>query len=135
MLGFLIALHVLFAALLIVVILMQQSHGSGMSSVFGGGGSGSFFGGKGASPLLLKVTIGLAVLFFLSSTSIALIIPRQTAQHDLQKEIQKTFPSNRGIPMEGITPEAVPEEKEESGIPTLPGTEGIPELPIGEGGS
>ena len=132
MLGFIIALHVFFAALLIVVILMQQSHGSGMSSVFGGGGSGSFFGGRGASPLLLKVTIGLAIFFFITSTTIALMIPRLSRGTDINTELQRSMPSNRGIPMEEI-PGEVTEEGESA--PTLPVEEGFPELPIEEGGN
>ncbi len=134
MLGFLIALHVLFTALLIVVILMQQSHGSGMSSVFGGGGSGSFFGGRGASPLLVKITIGLAILFFVTSTSIALMVPRLSRTGDINKELQRSIPSDRGIPMEGIPGEVIGGE-EEQGIPIMPTEEGFPELPIEEGGT
>lgn len=131
MLGFIISLHVFFAAMLIVVILMQQSHGSGMSSVFGGGGSGSFFGGRGASPLLMKVTVGLAIFFFITSASIAMMIPRLSRGGDINIELQKSIPSNRGIPMEEI-PGEVTEEGEP--VPTLPVEQGFPELPIGEGG-
>ncbi len=133
MLGFMIVLHVLLAALLIVVILMQQSHGSGMSSVFGGGGSGSFFGGRGASPLLLKITIGLAIIFFVTSASIALIVPKQTKPEGINKELQRALPANRGIPMEGITGEATEEEKG-ANVPTLPVGKGFPEFPTQEEG-
>lgn len=133
MLGFLIVLHVFLAALMVVVILMQQSHGAGMSSVFGGGGSGSFFGGRGASPLLMKVTIFLAVFFFITSTSIALLVPRQMRSGDIDKELQRALPDYRGIPMEGI-PLETSEEEGGMDIPTLPSEEGFPELPIGEGG-
>ncbi|MCK4421444.1 preprotein translocase subunit SecG [candidate division WOR-3 bacterium] len=136
MLGLIMGIHVFIAILLILIILMQQTHGSGMSSVFGGGGSGSFFGGKGASPFLVKITAVLAVLFFVTSTSIAMVVPRQTVTGDIQKQLRESIPADRGIPIEGIIPEQQTELPEpskglEEEVPLQ-----LPELPIQpEGGN
>ncbi|MEO0293355.1 MAG: preprotein translocase subunit SecG [candidate division WOR-3 bacterium] len=114
MLGFLITLHVFFAVLLILVILMQQSHGAGMSSVFGGGGSGSLFGGRGASIFLRKVTIVLAALFFLTSTTIAIRIPRVTKTEGgkIEKKLRKGLSEEKvEFPLEEI-PETPVEPKD-----------------------
>ncbi|MEA1912572.1 MAG: preprotein translocase subunit SecG [candidate division WOR-3 bacterium] len=121
MLGFAVGLHVFLAILLIIVILMQQSHGSGISSVFGGGGSGSFFGGRGASPLLRKITIALAALFFITSSSIAIMVPRRVkgTEPEIQKKLMQTLPSDRGIPREETPFATVPEK--EKGIPVEQG--------------
>jgi preprotein translocase subunit SecG len=118
MLGFLVTLHVFFAVLLILVILMQQSQGAGMSSVFGGAGGGSFFGGRGASLLLRKVTIVLAILFFLTSTTIAVRVPRssESGKESIEERLRKNLPERVGVPFEqevpaGGSPEGlIPEE-------------------------
>lgn len=112
MLGFLVALHVFFSFLLILVILMQQSQGAGMSSVFGGTGGGSFFGGRGASVLLRKVTVVLAILFFLTSTTIAIKVPRATGsgRRSIEERLRENLPERVGVPFEkGVTKEKVPE--------------------------
>jgi len=107
MLGFLVAMHVFFAALLILVILMQQSQGAGMSSVFGGSGGGSFFGGRGASVLLRKVTIVFAVLFFLTSTTIAIRVPRAAGGEgiNIEEKLRQNLPERVGVPFEQGVPE------------------------------
>lgn len=154
MLGFLVGLHVFFAILLIVVILMQQSQGAGMSSVFGGGGGGgSFFGGRGASPLLKKITIGLAVMFFVTSSSIAVIVPHTQGEgsSDIDQKLKQTLPQERGIPREQLpgqqrtqggqeSPVEMDQEGEGMGEGMLPleenSKDGSGELPIqNEGGS
>jgi preprotein translocase subunit SecG len=118
MLGFLVGLHVFFAVLLILVILMQQSQGAGMSSVFGGAGGGSFFGGRGASLLLRKVTVVLAVLFFLTSTTIAIKVPRSAGigKESIEERLRENLPERVGVPFEqgaseeGISEGLIPEE-------------------------
>ena len=114
MLGFLVAMHVFFAVLLILVILMQQSQGAGMSSVFGGSGGGSFFGGRGASVLLRKVTIVLAVLFFLTSTTIAIRVPRAVGGEgvNIEEKLRQNLPERVGVPFE----QGVPEEGTSKGL-------------------
>jgi len=126
MLGFLVTLHVFFAVLLIVVILMQQSQGAGMSSVFGGAGGGSFFGGRGASLLLRKVTVVLAILFFLTSTTIAIRVPRSvgSGKGTIEERLRENLPERVGVPFErGVPEESSPEGliPEEGGVFTEEG--------------
>jgi preprotein translocase subunit SecG len=112
MLGFLVTLHVFFAVLLILVILMQQSQGAGMSSVFGGAGGGSFFGGRGASILLRKVTVVLAILFFITSTTIAIRVPRSvgSGRESVEERLRENLPERVGVPFEQeVSEEAAPE--------------------------
>ena len=123
MLGFLVALHVIFSVFLVLVILMQQSQGAGMSSVFGGGtGGGSFFGGRGASILLRKVTVVLAILFFLTSTTIAIRVPREAKvdREGIEEKLRQNLPERTGVPFEqGITEDVTPEgvTPDENAIP------------------
>jgi len=130
MLGFLVALHVFFAVLLTIVILMQQSQGAGMSSVFGGTGGGSFFGGRGASVLLRKVTIALAVLFFLTSTTIAIKVPRVAGSEgvNIEERLRQNLPERVGVPFEQGFPEEGASEGllPEEGV-GIPGESAVPE--------
>ncbi len=64
-------IQILLAIILVVVILMQ-SQGSGMGASFGGGGE-FYRSRRGIEKVLLRVTVILAVLFFISSIANILI--------------------------------------------------------------
>ncbi|MDA8561887.1 preprotein translocase subunit SecG [Gammaproteobacteria bacterium] len=67
---FILIVHVLAAASVVGLVLLQQGKGASMGAAFGAGASQTVFGSRGSGSFLLKLTIGLAILFF--STSIAL---------------------------------------------------------------
>ena len=65
-------IHVVNCVFLIVVVLLQSSKGGGLAGAFGGGQtSNAVFGGRGAGTFLSKLTTGLAVLFMVTSLSLA----------------------------------------------------------------
>ena len=65
----LIVIHVLICILLATVVLLQASKGGGLAGAFGGGGGApqQLLGSRGMTTLLHKLTIYLAVAFFISS--------------------------------------------------------------------
>jgi preprotein translocase subunit SecG len=63
--------HVFACGLLILVVLLQTGKGAEMGAVFGGGGSSTIFGASGAGNFLTKLTTVTAVVFFLTSLSLA----------------------------------------------------------------
>lgn len=65
----LIAIHVLICVMLAVVVLLQSSKGGGLAGAFGGAGGApqQLLGSRGMTTLLHKMTIYLAVAFFVSS--------------------------------------------------------------------
>jgi preprotein translocase subunit SecG len=67
-----IALHLIACVLLVIAVLMQSSKGGALSAAFGGGG-GAMFGGRETATFLSKATTVLAVVFFLTSLSLALL--------------------------------------------------------------
>lgn len=67
-----IALHVIVCVLLVIAVLMQSSKGGALSAAFGGGG-GTMFGGRETATFLSKATTVLAVVFFITSLSLALL--------------------------------------------------------------
>ncbi|MGH9417459.1 MAG: preprotein translocase subunit SecG [Terriglobales bacterium] len=72
--GFLITtLHILVCFFLITVILLQSGKAGDIASAFGGMGSQTAFGPRGAQTALGKATIVCAVLFLLTSITLAII--------------------------------------------------------------
>ncbi|MCP4572502.1 MAG: preprotein translocase subunit SecG [bacterium] len=65
----LIVIHVLVCIMLAVVVLLQSSKGGGLAGAFGGAGGApqQILGSRGITSLLHKLTIYLAVGFFLTS--------------------------------------------------------------------
>ena len=74
-------LHVIVCVFLIAVVLLQRGKGAQVGAVFGGGGGATMFGGRGAGNFLTKLTTGAAVVFMLTSLSLAYmrIEPRRAA--------------------------------------------------------
>lgn len=72
--GFLITLlHILVCFFLITVILLQSGKAGDIASAFGGMGSQTAFGPRGAQTALGKATIVCAVLFMLTSITLAIL--------------------------------------------------------------
>ncbi len=67
-------LHVTTCLVLILTVLLQSGKGGGMGAALGGGGGGAgsqIFGGRGASTFLTRITSGAAIIFFLTSITLA----------------------------------------------------------------
>jgi preprotein translocase subunit SecG len=69
---FLSIVHVFVCMFLILVVLLQQGRGGGLGSAFGGA-SQQVFGGRGAGNFMTRVTWGCAMVFILTSVSLAYI--------------------------------------------------------------
>ena len=69
MYSFLIVIHVLICIVMVLVVLLQSSKGGGLAGAFGGAGGApqQLLGSRGMTSLLHKMTIYLAVAFFISS--------------------------------------------------------------------
>ncbi len=59
-------LHILVALSVIILVLLQQGKGADMGAALGSGASGTMFGSQGATPFLVKLTAGLAFVFFIT---------------------------------------------------------------------
>lgn len=76
MFTFVVVLHVLVCLFLIFIILIQSSKGAEMGAAFGGS-SQTLFGSRGAATVLSKVTTVAAILFMLTSLSLAIFSVRR----------------------------------------------------------
>lgn len=65
-------IHVTVCIFLILVVLLQTGKGSDIAAAFGGS-SQTAFGARGATTFLSKLTTGAAVLFMITSMTLALV--------------------------------------------------------------
>lgn len=63
--------HVISALGIVGLVLVQHGKGADMGAAFGSGASGSLFGATGSANFLSRTTAVLAVVFFLTSLSLA----------------------------------------------------------------
>jgi preprotein translocase subunit SecG len=68
---FLTVLHVMVCLVLVVVVLLQHGKGADIGAVFGGGASSTVFGSRGAGNFLTKLTTASALIFMVTSLSLA----------------------------------------------------------------
>lgn len=73
-----VVVHVLVSLGLIGLILIQQGKGAEAGASFGGGASQTVFGSQGSANFLTKTTKYLAIIFFITSISLAVIAKQRS---------------------------------------------------------
>lgn len=72
MFEFVVTLHVFLSLALILIIILQPGKGGDVGAAFGGGGGGSnLFGPRGPASLLARATTAVAVMFMVTSITLA----------------------------------------------------------------
>src|SRR5271154_1736163 len=71
MVTFITIIHVIACLFLVLVVLLQAGKGGGMGVAFGSSTSSAVFGGRGAGGFLEKLTAGTAIVFMLTSVTLA----------------------------------------------------------------
>jgi preprotein translocase subunit SecG len=104
---FLIALHVIACLVLILVVLLQRGKGSDMGAALGGGGSNTVFGSRGAGNFLTKLTSGCAVVFMVTSLSLAYLGSRDTNARVFDNDEQAN-PTSQSDLLEEVDPSSAP---------------------------
>jgi preprotein translocase subunit SecG len=74
-----IVVHILVSLGLIGLVMIQQGKGAEAGASFGGGASQTVFGSQGSGSFLTRMTAYLAVIFFVTSVSLA-VIAKQKAE-------------------------------------------------------
>ncbi|WP_372965850.1 preprotein translocase subunit SecG [Marinobacter sp.] len=74
-----VVVHVVIAVALVSVVLIQQGKGADAGAAFGGGASQTVFGSQGSGSFLTRMTTLMAVVFFVTSFSLA-IFAKQRAE-------------------------------------------------------
>lgn len=116
-----IVIHIVVCFALILIVLLQTGKGASMGAAFGGA-SQTVFGSAGPAGFLGKLTAGAAVIFMLTSLSLAYI-----SSHRFDKTIFGKTPAPAARPAPGVAlppGESVPYSEE------VPDAAGAP--PAGE---
>ncbi len=111
MFGFLVAIHIIVSVALIVIVLLQAGKGADLGATFGTGGSQSLFGAGGGTSFLGKLTAGAAVIFMITSLSLAYLYGKGASSSVMpaKRAATKTAPAIPA-PVQGkpAAPPAVP---------------------------
>jgi len=99
-----LVIHLLVILALIVVVLLQRSEGGGLG--IGGGGGGGLVSVRGSANLLTRTTAILAVAFFVTSMTLAIL----ASTHIESRSIMDQTPAAPAAPAE-------PEQPAQPGVP------------------
>ncbi len=69
--------HVIVCVFLIIVVLLQSGKSADLAAAFGGAGSQTAFGPRGAATLLSRATTWSAIIFMLTSITLAIMASRR----------------------------------------------------------
>jgi preprotein translocase subunit SecG len=84
----LIIIHVFVCIALIMIVLFQSGKGADMGAAFGGGASNTLFGSTGASTFLGKATTVAAVVFMVTSLSLAYMSSHRTGKVSIMQDVK-----------------------------------------------
>lgn len=104
----LIVLHVTVSIALIIIVLLQMGKGAEAGASFGAGGSQTVFGASGGASFMGKVTAGAAVIFMLTSLTLAYFYSSPGSQSVMPSSV--AAPAAAPAPTVPTAP-AVPAEK------------------------
>ncbi|MBM4124521.1 MAG: preprotein translocase subunit SecG [Nitrospira sp.] len=97
-----VVIHVIVCLLMIGAILLQAGKGAEIGAAFGGS-SQTVFGSRGPGTFLSKVTVGAAVVFMLTSLSLAILSRERTFSStviDLNQKTTTTSPATTTPPQD-----------------------------------
>lgn len=97
------ALHVLVATVLIFMVLLQKGKGADIGAAFGGA-SQTIFGPRGAQSVLAKITTGAAVIFMVTSLTLAISSAKKSSIMQGVQSIEQSLPSAPLVPVPAPAP-------------------------------
>ena len=92
----LVTLHVIVCFALIIVVLLQSGKGAEMGASFGASGSQSVFGAGGGNTFMSKLTTSAAIIFMLTSLSLAFISGKGGGSSIMSSKAPKAKPAPMG---------------------------------------
>ena len=115
MTSILTVIHVLVSLTLIMIVLLQTGKGASLGATFGGA-SQTVFGSRGPTSFLGKLTTGAAIVFMLTSLSLAYLSSRKSTGTIMTDQPRQEMPAPPTQPSEfpgekpapGTTPQPQP---------------------------
>ncbi len=123
MYGFIIAIHLLVCFIMIAVILLQSGKGAEMGAAFGGS-SQTLFGARGPGTFLSKMTIVAAVVFMLTSLSLAIM-----SKHRKEASVMENVPAVPAAPAVPGAPGQAPAASGQAPVAPAQGAAQAPAAP------
>ncbi len=112
MLNVLLTIHMIACVALVIAVMLQRSEGGALG--MSGGGTGGLISGRGAASVLVRVTMGLAAVFFVTSITMTRLNNDSASQGSiLEQQVDES-----GNPFDSLT------------TPPAPGTATTPD-PLG----
>ena len=118
-----IVVHVIAALAIVGLVLLQQGKGADAGASFGAGASQTVFGASGSGNFLVRATTIAAVIFFVTSLSLAIFAKNQAGSGTTvglpivnQEILEETTASQTDIPNIGEEQPTL----NQSDVPTLP---------------
>jgi preprotein translocase subunit SecG len=118
----LLIVHVIVSMALILIVLLQTGKGAEMGASFGGSNQ-TVFGSQGATTFLSKVTTAAAVLFMLTSLSLAYLASQR------RSSVMKDVPVSTETPVAGEAAPAPPAPPADLPTEPVPGVPALPDVP------
>ena len=93
-----LTIHILIALGLVITVLLQRSEGGGLG-IGGGGGGGGFMTARGTANLLTRLTTILAVGFFTTTVTLAIMAGAGKEPVSIVDDVIKEAPANTSGPI------------------------------------
>jgi preprotein translocase subunit SecG len=118
-------IHIIVCVFLVSIVLLQHGKGADIGATFGGGGQ-SLFGTEGPVPMLNKITTAAAVIFMVTSISLAYISAHRTTSsvmggYSAPAPVEQPSQNAEQIPDRIPMPEAAPDEPVPAQFPASEG--------------
>jgi len=120
-------LHVFVSIAMIGIVLLQSGKGAEMGASFGAGGSQTVFGASGGSTFMNKLTTGVAIIFMLTSLTLAHLSTSGSSSSIMSGKNAPAAPAPQTAPATPAAPQgAAPATP---AIPAAPTTPAAPVAP------
>ena len=106
MITILTIVHILVCVFLVFIVLLQHGKGADIGATFGGGGE-SLFGTEGPVPIMNKITTAAAVIFMVTSISLAYFSAHSTTS-SVMGGYSMPAPVEQAAPIADPLPEKIP---------------------------
>ena len=118
-------IHILVCVFLVSIVLLQHGKGADIGATFGGGGE-SLFGTEGPVPIMNKITTAVAVIFMVTSISLAYISAHSTTSsvmggYSVPVPVEQTAPIAEPLPDKIPMPSTPYEEPAPAQFPSSDG--------------
>lgn len=94
----LIIIHVSVSIALIIIVLLQAGKGAQIGASFGAGSSQTVFGAGGGKNFMSKVTVSAAIIFMLTSLTLAYFHGQPGSSSIMPDSVQSAAPASSAPP-------------------------------------